>query len=117
MKLTVACIQMDLAFGDPNKNYQSAESLIREAAAKNPDIILLPELWTTGYDLTRINEIADENANETTIFLQNAAREHGIHFVGGSVANKTTEGVFNTILIIDKNGKKYTNTVSSTYSS
>lgn len=31
----------------------------------------------TGYDLTRINEIADENTNETTVFLQNEARKHG----------------------------------------
>lgn len=106
MKLTIACIQMDLAFGDPKKNFQSAENLIQEAAAKKPDIILLPELWTTGYDLTRINEIADENASETTVFLQNAARKHGIHFVGGSVANKTSEGVFNTLLIVDKHGNK-----------
>ena len=50
---------MDIVFGDPNKNYQTAERLIENALTEQPDIIVLPELWITGYDLTRLNEIAD----------------------------------------------------------
>jgi omega-amidase len=95
---------MDIVFGNPNKNYQSAEVLIEKALSENPDIIVLPELWTTGYDLTRLNEIADQEAAQTIDFLQKLAKKHQVHFVGGSVANRDEKGVKNTLLIINKDG-------------
>jgi omega-amidase len=96
---------MDIAFGDPNKNYQNAEKLIEEAMTEKPDIIVLPELWTTGYDLTRLEQIADKDAGTTIRFLRNAAIKYQVHFVGGSVANQGETGVKNTLLIINKKGE------------
>ncbi len=77
---------MDVAFDDPDKNYQVAESLIEKATKETPDIIVLPELWTTGYDLTRLGEIADKDARQTPEFLKRAAKKYKVDFVGGSVA-------------------------------
>ncbi len=105
MKFTIACIQMDIAFGDTNKNYQLAERLIEQAVSEKPDIIVLPELWTTGYDLTRLDTIADKDAQETITFLKHAAKKYQVHFVGGSVANRVDIGVMNTLLIINKDGE------------
>ena len=105
MKLKISCLQMDIAFGDPIKNYQSAERLIEKAVTDKPDIIVLPELWTTGYDLTRLNEIADEHALQTIDFLQKSAQKYQVNFVGGSVANREETGVKNTLLIINKEGR------------
>ena len=95
---------MDIAFGNPESNYRSAQSLIEKAIQKHPDIIVLPELWTTGYDLTRLDEIADFKAQQTIAFLQAAAKKHQVHFVGGSVANRGETGVKNTLLVITKDG-------------
>jgi omega-amidase len=105
LKLKIACLQMNIIFGNPQKNYQIAERLIENAQKDNPDIIVLPELWTTGYDLTRLDEIADEGASETIAFLKNAAKKYKVHFVGGSVANQGETGVKNSLLIIDKKGE------------
>lgn len=105
MKLKITCLQLDIAFGIPEKNYQSVELLIEKAMADKPDIIVLPELWTTGYDLTRLNEIADFNASQTIQFLQKAAKKHHVHFVGGSVANQGVDGVKNTLLIVNNEGQ------------
>jgi omega-amidase len=104
MKLNIACLQMDIAYGNPKKNYQIAEKLIEKAHIKKPDIIVLPELWTTGYDLTRLNEIADKEGIQTTEFLKQAAKKYQAHFVGGSFANQGATGVKNTLLIINKEG-------------
>ena len=60
---------MDIAFGNPERNYQSATTLIEKAMKEHPDILVLPELWTTGYDLTRLDEIADQEAQRTIAFL------------------------------------------------
>ncbi|SFC76956.1 Predicted amidohydrolase [Bacillus sp. OV322] len=105
MKWKIACIQMDISFGSPAQNYAKAEELIRKAAEESPDIAVLPELWTTGYDLGRLDEIADEEAAETVAFLQNCAKKYRIHLVGGSVAKKTAEGITNTLIVISKHGE------------
>lgn len=96
---------MDISFGAPRKNYHSAEKLIEKAMKDNPDIIVLPELWTTGYDLKRLDEIADDHAQGSVSFLTEAAKKYQVHFVGGSVANRDKNGVKNTLLIINKEGK------------
>jgi predicted amidohydrolase len=96
---------MDIAFGDPIKNYENATKLLKKAMEQKPDIIVLPELWTTGYDLTRLEKISDKNAIETIKFLKSAAKNFQVHFVGGSVANQEETGVKNTLLVISKDGK------------
>ena len=95
---------MDIAFGDPAKNYRAAAELIEKDAEDKPDMIVLPELWTTGYDLTRLDEIADQYAKQTIAFLQDLAKKYQVHLVGGSVANQENSGVKNSLLIIDKSG-------------
>lgn len=104
MKFKISCLQMNIAFGNPTENYQKAERLIKEAMKENPDIIVFPELWTTGYDLTRLETIADKGAANTIDFLKKAAIKYQVHFVGGSVANQGEQGVKNTLLIINNKG-------------
>lgn len=48
MKWKIACIQMDIAFGNPEENNERIRYQIMLAAASKPDIVVLPELWTTG---------------------------------------------------------------------
>lgn len=105
MKFNIACLQMDIAFGDAERNYALATDLIEKASAGNPDIIVLPELWTTGYDLENLSLKAEEEASEASAFLKETAIKHKAHIVGGSVANKTDSGIENTMLVFDRNGE------------
>lgn len=100
----IACIQMDIAFGDVQKNFVVAKEKIEQAARLGAEIILLPELWTTGYDLSRLDDIADSNAEKSIEFLAECAREHKVTILGGSVANRKEDGVYNTFLAIDSSG-------------
>ncbi|RXS92049.1 carbon-nitrogen family hydrolase [Geobacillus sp. PK12] len=105
MTIRIACLQLDIAFGDPNENERRAESAIESAVKDGANIIVLPELWTTGYDLTRLDEIADEGAERAKAFASRLAQAHSIHLVAGSVAKKTTTGVTNTMIVADRNGQ------------
>ncbi|GKU82285.1 carbon-nitrogen family hydrolase [Niallia sp. NCCP-28] len=106
MPLTISIIQMDIAFGEPQKNFLMAEQQISEACSRERiDIIVLPELWTTGYDLTRLDEIADNDAENTIAFLKRMAVSYNVHLVGGSVANKNKDGIFNTLIIVNNKGE------------
>ncbi|MEY9867801.1 putative amidohydrolase [Peribacillus sp. B2I2] len=104
MKWKIACIQMDIAFGQPDINFQVAEQWLGKAAMSKPDIVILPELWSTGYDLTRLNEIADEEAEKTIECLKDQAKKHQFHIIGGSVAKKASKGIYNNMIIINKHG-------------
>lgn len=104
MKLKIACLQMDIAFGNPDANYEKAQQLIEKSMLQKPDVLVLPELWTTGYDLTRLDEIADAGCSQTLKFLKDAAVKYQVHLVGGSVAGRTGNDVRNTLLIINKQG-------------
>lgn len=106
MKFKIACLQMDIAFGNPEKNYETAISLMEKASTENPDVIVLPELWTTGYDLVNLKDQADAEAREASGFLKDSAARYRAHIVGGSVANKTEEGIENTMLVFNKNGEQ-----------
>ncbi|MBB3868145.1 carbon-nitrogen family hydrolase [Parageobacillus toebii NBRC 107807] len=104
MTIKIACLQLDIAFGNPNENERRVEREIEKISKNHPDIIVLPELWTTGYDLTRLDEIADEGGMRTKAFIQKLAKSHHVNIVAGSIARKTDRGVTNTMYIADRNG-------------
>lgn len=105
MKWKVGCIQMDIAFGEPKRNIEKAEEWFEKAAQENCTVVVLPELWSTGYDLERLEEIGHKEGEEIIRFLQEQAKKYGFHIIGGSVAKQTNEGFLNTLYVVDKDGQ------------
>lgn len=103
--MKIGCIQLNVAFGDVEKNFKRAEQFIRESASKGAKLVVLPEMWNTGYALKKLNELADDHGERTTNFLQNLATELHIDIVGGSVATKRDNHFYNTMYVVDKEGK------------
>lgn len=104
--MKIACIQMNIAFGDVKKNIEHAEKKIKKAMREKPDVIVLPELWTTGYDLKRLPEIADRDGQLSKKYLSRWAKTFGVNIVGGSVAKQTDEGVTNTMYTYNRDGEE-----------
>ncbi|MGI2328007.1 carbon-nitrogen family hydrolase [Planococcus sp. YIM B11945] len=102
--MKIACVQMDIAFGNPEANFQQVLSYLEEAAANGADVIVLPEMWNTGYALTELENLADSNLR-TVAFLQDFAKTHGVHIVGGSVSTKKNDGFYNTMYVVNKTGE------------
>ncbi len=102
--MKIACIQMDIAFGEPAVNFEHVEAYLNEAAANGAETIVLPEMWNTGYALTDLEKLAD-GSGRTMTFLQGFAKEHGVNIVGGSVSTKKQDGFYNTMYVVDKTGK------------
>ena len=101
----IGLAQMDIAFGRPEENKGKVEQWVKKAKDDGCHTVVLPELWTTGYDLTRMDEIADDEAKDSSSYLTSLSKKYSIHIIGGSVANKTKEGVRNTLLAVDSNGQ------------
>ena len=58
-QLTLSLVQMDIRLGEPDANLERGHEFVRESAARGADLVIFPELWTTGYDLARATELAD----------------------------------------------------------
>ncbi|AEI42551.1 carbon-nitrogen family hydrolase [Paenibacillus mucilaginosus] len=107
-KWNLALLQMDIAIGEPDKNFAKLEALLEEAVAGDvkPDVIIFPEMWNTGYALERIRELADREGERTRALLSAFSRKHGVLIVGGSVADLREDGVYNTIYSYDREGEQ-----------
>ena len=104
--MKVAAIQMDVMLGQPEENLKKAEELVRKVARENPDVILLPEMWNTSYDLKRVDAIADSEGVPSALRIGELAKELGINIIAGSVADKKGGKVYNTAYVFDRQGKR-----------
>ncbi|WP_456271079.1 carbon-nitrogen family hydrolase [Bacillus sp. AK031] len=107
MALRIACMQIDIEFGDPEKNRQTVKEEFHNLfqREKDLDVVVLPELWTTGYDLTRLDEISDKEGTKSKEFLSNLAKKYSTNIVGGSVAKKSGGSVTNTLYSFARSGE------------
>ena len=104
--MRVTCIQMDMAFARPDENFEKAEALVRQAAGEEqPDVILLPELWNTGFfPHEGLEALCDKEAGRTKALCGSLAKELGVNLVAGSVANLEDGRPRNTALVFDRQG-------------
>ena len=58
MSVTISLAQMAVRVGDVEANLATATTMIREAARRGSDLVVLPELWPSGYDLAHAAEHA-----------------------------------------------------------
>jgi len=105
-KLRIALIQMNIDAGNTEANFAKMRDRLEEAAAllPKPDLIVLPEMWNTGYALTRIKELADANGARTKAFVSDFCRKHGVNVLAGSIAQLRGDGVTNTVHVFDRTG-------------
>lgn len=105
MQLTLALIQMEVAMGDVEKNFSHAQELMEKAMEKKPDILVLPETWTTGFfPKETLSALADSDGHRTQSFLSTFARTHHVHIVGGTAAVKEGDAIYNRSYIYGHTG-------------
>lgn len=104
MQLTISLGQMDVKLGRPQENVVLAKRLVAEAARRGSDLLVLPELWATGYDLARAERYA--TPTETGVFkgVAGLARDHGVAIVGSSLSLTDRGGYANTAVFHTSSG-------------
>lgn len=105
--MRIALLQQSIIPGDKQANYDRVEALVSQALTQSeavPDVIILPELWSTGYALSELHGLASAEGEEEADFLGKLARKYGIWFAGGSVAARLETGITNRAQIVDRKG-------------
>ena len=108
-KPKLALVQFESTLCDPEANTEKACRMIAEAGARGADLIVLPELFSTGYQLDvvgpRINELAETVDGPTVSALRAAARQAGSYVVAGLALFHDLAGVvYNSTVMIDRDG-------------
>lgn len=104
MKITL--VQMPIALGKPEENFRAAGEWIQKASKDLPDVVVLPEMWNTGYSLGNIQEIADRSGSRVREEIAPLARECRCNLVAGSVANLDDAKVYNSMYVFDRQGEE-----------
>jgi len=85
--MKIALIQMDIAWESKKTNYAKAENFFRKAARESCDIIVLPEMFSTGFSMN-ISAIAEDERGKTSQVLSEMAKKYGLNVIAGFAAKK-----------------------------
>ena len=103
MKIT--CIQMDMQFCAPEENFRKAAELMEKAMENAPDVLVLPELWNTGFfPQDNLPTLCDREGERVKKEFGAFAKSHNVNIVAGSVADLRHGKVYNTCYVFDRSG-------------
>jgi len=104
-QLTIAIAQMDIELGNWEANLRRAAKALAQASESGADVVLLPELWSSGFDLDRSRMYARLSAEEVVPQVERLAREHGVAVVGSLLMEDDRGRVVNRALVLDRTGR------------
>ena len=102
--MKIALLQLEVLEKNKAANVAHGLQLAREAAASH-DLVVLPEVWTTGYSLGHLAEEAETESSPVIAELQKIARENSCAILAGSVPMCHDEKIYNTSVAIAKTGE------------
>lgn len=107
MKIKLLIVQLEAIAGDIDKNINKVEELLAESKCLDSDLIVLPELWTIGWDCPSFNKSSEELFSSRTYkFLKKIAVKYNSNVIGGSaVIRKNNERDRNTCIILNRRGE------------
>ncbi|RLC96273.1 MAG: carbon-nitrogen hydrolase family protein [Chloroflexi bacterium] len=106
-EITVATVQMNPKLGQMEDNLIRMNELMTRAVTEQPvDLVVFPELVTTGYEVgPRFPELAQRIPGPTVNLIAQRASELGVHVAFGMVSKEKVESIlYNTIVLIGPDG-------------
>lgn len=95
---------MNIVLGNPEANLRKARDFAREAASAGSQFLLLPELWSSGYDLERARLHAQANLSILEE-MEALALEYRLT-IGGSLLLEGPGGVYNSFVLAGAGGQE-----------
>lgn len=103
--IKTAAIQLLAAPAPTAVRLQQADAQLAAAVQEGAQLILLPELFNTGYAYTPLNHhLAEPLSGPTVTWLKNRAAQHQIH-LAGSLLLLDEDEVYNALLVVDPHGR------------
>jgi omega-amidase len=82
--MNIYCVQLDIAWEDKQTNFANVQAWLKNAVIKPGSLILLPEMFATGFSMNK-ETISRHEPETTETFLQNLSEELQAYLMGGLV--------------------------------
>jgi predicted amidohydrolase len=103
-RFKVAAVQMICASGEVEQNFQKAEALIRQAAEAGALLVVVPELFDSGYRVEeKDSALATTIPGSTTNRMTALCAALNIH-LAASIIEKDGDGLYDTAVLVGPNG-------------
>ena len=102
-EITVATVQMRPKLGEAEDNLvKMSETIAKIASQQKVDLIVFPELITSGYELgVRFTELAQRVPGPTINLIAQRANEYGVYIAFGMVTKEKVESVlYNSAILV-----------------
>ena len=105
--MKVAALQHDIVWEDPDANFARLAPMVADAAADGARVVLLAELYSTGFSLDT-GRTGEPEDGPSTRFLADQARAHGV-WVGGSLPARApgTALPYNRFVLAGPDGEQH----------
>ncbi|KAK9852129.1 hypothetical protein WJX84_012139 [Apatococcus fuscideae] len=107
-KVKLALCQL-LTTDNKEANISTAQSAIKEAASNGADMVVLPEMWNCPYSNDSFPTFAEDiegGTSQSAAAMAEAAKQHGVTLVAGSMPEKHAGNLYNTCLVFDCRGQQ-----------
>ncbi len=84
---------------------KNVDNILSKVTDETIDFIVLPEMFTTPYEVERFEAYSQTDTSETITHLQHLAQKYNAYVIGGSVPEKTNTHLYNTSYILNRKGK------------
>ena len=107
MKIKIIILQIEAQAGEIEKNISKIEMLLDKQSFSDVDLIILPELWTIGWNCSDFNKYSEElYSSKTYGFLKQLSSKYSANIIGGSsIFHRKGTKDRNSCLIFDRNGE------------
>lgn len=96
--MRVAAVQHDIVWENAARTREQARPMIAEAVAQGAGLVVLTEMYATGFSMNP-QKIAEDEGGPNEQFLLDQAVTHGVH-VAASVAQRGADGRFRNNAIV-----------------
>lgn len=106
-EVTVAVVQMDTTLGEPDPNLAKMSEFVRKiTSAQKVDVIVFPELATTGYECgMKFTQLTQRVPGPSANVLAQRANETGTHIAFGIASKERVESIlFNSAVLAGPEG-------------
>ena len=108
-QIKVSMLQMSSIIGDVDANCEKVKNIIVENLEQKTDVLVLPEVWTVGWECSCFRNSAQNLSNSSVInFLKNLAKQYEFNIIGGSFITEDNGNFYNTCPVISKEGELIT---------
>lgn len=106
MVIKLLLVQLETIAGDIDKNINKVITLLENSKHTSADLIILPELWTTGWDCPNFHNYSENiYESKTYNFLKQLSTKYNSNIIGGSaILRKDGQKDRNTCLIFNRKG-------------